>query len=98
MYSLYSGAQRGAPKKQKDVYKLAHELLRHFWGCFPLATQARKEKMERVLKAIAHLRTKLEGAKAQSSENKLCLPAIIVPLQAAMDHAELLHSRQGAER
>ena len=67
---------------QKAV-RATNELLRHFWGCYPLTTPARCEKAARVLSAIDKWNRGLTG-----KSTRLLHEAVISRLEVALRHGK----------
>lgn len=82
-----------ANKQHRNVYKLAHELLRHFWGCFPLSSAQKRERMQRLLSSIVKMRKKLETLAQSKGQQKLSfLQPITEQLSCAVARAESVTS------
>lgn len=64
------------------------ELLRHFWACFPLATAARRDKAQRIHKALSEKYDTLLDlpSQAQGPERQQ-LSQLVRPLTAVLDAA-----------
>eukprot|EP01094_Clydonella_sp_ATCC50884_P025559 TRINITY_DN6763_c0_g1_i1.p1 TRINITY_DN6763_c0_g1~~TRINITY_DN6763_c0_g1_i1.p1 ORF type:complete len:526 (+),score=158.63 TRINITY_DN6763_c0_g1_i1:89-1579(+) len=71
--------------QQTNVYKLAHELLRHFWGCFPVSSGQKRDRLSRLVKSIGGMHKKLVAVAEKRKCNYL-LP-IAQQLQCALDRA-----------
>ena len=82
------GANRGAgPAELVGKYKILNELLRHFWAAFPL-TPARKDKAERLTKALGKVYDDLQELKnADGHRERQVRTGIIKPMQAVIDAA-----------
>ena len=82
------GAIRGAgPAELVGKYKILNELLRHFWAAFPL-TPARKDKAERLTKALGKLYDDLQELKnVDDHRERQVRTGIIKPMQAVIDAA-----------
>ena len=82
------GANPGAgPAELVGKYKILNELLRHFWAAFPL-TPARKDKAERLTKALGKLYDDLQELKnVDDRRERQVRTGIIKPMQAVIDAA-----------
>ena len=81
-----AAAVAAAPEEALRAWSRAHELLRHYWGCFPVASPRAAAKARAMRDALAALRPQLTAEPLRS--------ALGPPVEAALRHAARLERIQ----
>ena len=79
----------------RETVLTSNELLRHFWGAFPLSSAAREARAVRLKQALAdqYDRTTAMQESSQGSE-RVYITQLLKPLRHALDAAIIKHDRE----
>ena len=79
----------------RETVLTSNELLRHFWGAFPLSSAAREARALRLKQALAdqYDRTTAMQESSQGSE-RVHITQLLKPLRQALDAALIKHDRE----
>ncbi|BBN17383.1 transcription initiation factor TFIIH subunit 1 [Marchantia polymorpha subsp. ruderalis] len=90
------------PKPVKDDLlqqsAVVHELLRHFWVCYPLTSKILLEKANRLKEAMSQIYTRLQNTKeSASAELRHQISQLVQPMFQALD-AAFTHYEEDTQR